>query len=126
MKKHKLIILTILILSLGLLLIIPIYKDYSNNKRYNQIKEDIQEDIASYLKITRPYCTPSEATSTMTDEALVYQRGMDKEKLLDVDKKSYCKVRIEIRCVAENKLAWDTYLKCNDYEDENYSNWEDR
>ena len=126
MKKHKLIILTITFLSLGLLLIIPIYKDYSNNQRYNQIKEDIQKDIASYLKITSPYCTPSNSTTTMTDEALVYQRGMDKEKLLDVDKKSYCKVRIEIRCVDENKLEWDTYLKCKDYEDKNYSNWENR
>ena len=126
MKKHKLIVLTITILSFSLLLIISIYKDYSNNQRYNQIKEDIQKDIASYLKITSPYCTPSNATTTMTDEALVYQRGMDKEKLLDVDKKSYCKVRIEIRCVAENKLEWDTYLKCKDYEDKNYSNWENR
>ena len=126
MKKHKLIILTITFLSLGLLLIIPIYKDYSNNQRYNQIKEDIQKDIASYLKITSPYCTPSNSTTTMTDEALVYQRGMDKEKLLDVDKKSYCKVRIEIRCFDENKLEWDTYLKCKDYEDKNYSNWENR
>ena len=126
MKKHKLIILTIIILFFGLLLIIPMYKDYSNNQRYNEIKEDIQENIASYLKIVYPYCTPSKSTTTITDEALVYQRGMDKEKLLDIDKKSYCKVRIEIRCIAENKLEWDTYLKCKDYEDKNYSNWEDR
>ena len=128
MKKYKLIIIIsiIIIISLGLFIIIPIYKDYSNNKRYNQIKEDIQEDIASYLRITNPYCTKGAATKTITDETLIYQRGMDKEKLLDIDKKSYCKVRIEIKCVEENKLDWDTYLSCKDYEDINYSNWETR
>ena len=50
---------------------------------------------------------------------------MDKDLLLDVDGKSYCKVRVEVKCVAKNEFAWDTYLKCNDYEDENYGNWEE-
>ena len=51
---------------------------------------------------------------------------MDKELLLDVDDKSYCKVRVEVKCVSVNEFAWDTYLKCKDYEDVNYSNWEER
>lgn len=128
MKKNKLIIITslIIIIFLSLFIVIPIYKKHSNDKRYNQIKKDIQEDIASYLRISHPYCTKGTGDFVITDETLIYQRGMDKEKLLDIDNKSYCKVRIEVKCVEENKLNWDTYLSCKDYEDINYSNWETR
>ena len=49
---------------------------------------------------------------------------MDKEKLLDIDYKSYCKARIEAKCKEVNQLSWNIYLKCKDYEDYEYSNWD--
>ena len=78
------------------------------------------------MKISHPYCTPGSADFTINEEALLYQWGMDKGKLLDVDKESYCKTRIEVSCVSTNKLDLDVYISCKDYEDENYSNWEYR
>ena len=53
---------------------------------------------------------------------MLVQWAMDKSKLLDIDNKSYCKARIEVSCIAENQLENNVYLKCKDYEDENYSN----
>jgi len=101
-----------------------------NQQHYSKIMENIQPEIDAYVRLTNFYCNPergeNSGTMVYTDEALINQRGMDKELLLDVDGESYCKVRVEVRCVAENEFAWDTYLKCKDYEDKNYSNWEER
>lgn len=131
MKKKLIISLIVLLIIICVGIIIGLnYKNIvynKNQKRYQEIKEDIQDDIAGYLRVAAPYCSPdSSAQLTITDETLINQRGMDKEELLDVDGESYCKVRVETRCVLENKHEWDTYLSCKDYEDENYSNWEER
>ena len=127
--KKKLIIITVSIILIVLLLIGINYKriiNIRNQKHYAKIKENIDPEIEAYLRLSHPYCSPSNGVTTFKDETLVYQRGMDKELLLDVDGKSYCKVRIEVRCVEENKHEWNTYLKCKDYEDEHYRNWETR
>lgn len=127
MKNKKIIGIIILIIILEILLLIGInYVNYSSNRRYEEIKKDIDNETAKYFKISHPYCTPGSGDFTITDETLLYQWGMDGEKLLDVDGESYCNVRIEATCIAKNKLNWDIYLKCKDYEDENYSNWEKR
>ena len=135
MKKKTVIIVIALLLLTGVIIGVVVsikHKkeiDERNQRRYVEIKEDIQEDIAGYVRVREIYCSVDRGenlNSIYTDETLVYQRGMDKEKLLDVDGKSYCKVRVEVRCVDENKFEWDTYLKCKDYEDEEYSNWEKR
>lgn len=134
MKKTLIIILIVILILVGIS-VGTVFRtknrqvvEEENQKRYLEIKEDIQEDIAKYVKLTNVYCNPSRgentATSIYTDQTLIYQGGMDKEKLLDVDGKSYCKVRIEVNCVAENEFGWNTYLKCKDYEDEKYSNWD--
>lgn len=133
-KKIVIIIMAVLILigiSIGIAIGLKHKKEIEerNQKRYAEIKEDIQEDIAGYVRVRDPYCSVERGenlNSIYTDESLVYQRGMDKEKLLDVDGKSYCKVRVEVNCVGENEHTWDTYLKCKDYEDEEYSNWDGR
>lgn len=128
MKSDKKIIVLVLMLILIICVVggVIFYKNYFSDYRYDKIKEDIQEDIAGYLRVVYPHCTPREGGLIITDETLIYQRGMDKEKLLDIDKKSYCKVRVEVRCVLEDTLEWDTYLKCKNYEDVEYSNWENR
>lgn len=133
-KKIIIILITVLFLvgtSIGIVVVLKNKKEIEerNQERYAEIKEDIQEDIAGYVRVRRPYCSVERGenlNAIYTDETLVNQRGMDKEKLLDVDGESYCKVRIEVSCVGENEHTWNTYLKCKDYEDENYSNWEKR
>lgn len=125
--KKKLIIVVVFVIILVIGIIVGLnYKKYSNNKRYETIKMEIEEEAKRYLKVSHPYCTPGSASFTMNEETLLVQWAMDKKKLLDVDGKSYCKTRIEVMCVAENELDMDVYIKCNDYEDENYSNWEER
>lgn len=135
MKKKIVVLLIVILILISISVGVIIYLNHEkeikerNQKRYAEIKEDIQEDIAGYVRVREIYCSVERGenlNSIYTDETLVYQRGMDKKKLLDVDGKSYCKVRVEVRCVDENKFEWDTYLKCKDYEDENYGNWEKR
>ena len=95
----------------------------SNNKEknyYQELKDNIQDDISRYIKISSPYCSVSSGSSTIDEEILIVQAGIDKNKFLDIDGKSYCKVKVNIRCVAENEYDFDTYLKCKDYKDEGY------
>lgn len=96
----------------------------SNSKEknyYQELKDGIQEDISKYIKINGPYCSVGSASYTIDEEILMVQAGIDKKKFLDIDGKSYCKVKVNVRCVAENEHEWDTYLKCKDYEDEGYN-----
>lgn len=96
----------------------------SNNnekKYYQELKDNIQDDIDRYIKISSPYCSVSSGSSTINEETLIVQVGIDKKKLLDIDGKSYCKVKVNIRCVAENEHDFDTYLKCKDYVDKGYN-----
>ena len=125
--KKKIIIVAVFIVVLVIGIVAGLnYKKYSNNKRYETIKMEIEEEAKSYLKVSHPYCTPGSASFTMNEDTLLVQWAMDKNKLLDVDGKSYCKTRIEVTCVATNELDTEVYIKCKDYEDKNYSNWEER
>lgn len=125
--KKKLIIVAVFIVILVITIVAGLnYKKYSHNKRYETIKTEIEEEAKRYLKVSHPYCTPGNASYTINEDALLVQWAMDKKKLLDIDGKSYCKVRVEVMCVAENELDTDVYIKCKDYEDKNYSNWEER
>ena len=51
--------------------------------------------------------------------------GFDKEKLLDVDYKSYCQVYVDAKCVEEGKWEWEASLKCKNYTDKNFKNHPD-
>lgn len=125
MKKKIIILIIVIFIALGLIIGLNLYKNYSNNKRYEEIEFNIKDDVMDYLRITAPYCEVG-ANFVITDETLINIRGVDKDKFLDVDGKSYCKARIEVMCVKDNEWGWDTYLKCKDYEDENYSYDEER
>ena len=125
--KKKIIIFAVVVIILTIGIVAGLsYKKYSKNKRYETIKIEIKEEAKRYLKVSHPYCTPGSASFAINENTLLVQWAMDKKKLLDVDGKSYCKTRIEVTCVAENELDMDVYIKCKDYEDENYSNWEER
>ena len=93
--KKKIIIILILLIVIGL-----IWKTITDNKKqkyYKNMKENIQEDIKQYIKISNPYCSVDSAEYTIDDEILIVQAGIDKSKLLDIDGKSYCKVKINVR-----------------------------
>ena len=124
-KKLMIIFVFIVILVIGIVARLS-YKKYSNNKRYETIKTEIEEETKRYLKVSHPYCTPGSGSFTMSEDTLLVQWAMDKKKLLDVDEKSYCKTRIEVTCIANGELDTDVYIKCKDYEDEKYSNLEEK
>jgi len=132
MKKLNIVGIVLLLLFLGAFGVVGLnYKGLLNERNqryYEKIKENIQPEIEAYVRLTHYYCNPDRgentATTIYTDDTLIYQRGMDRKLLLDVDGESYCKVRVEVKCVAVNEFAWDTYLKCNDYEDYEYSHWD--
>ena len=50
---------------------------------------------------------------------------MDKEKLLDVDKKSYCKVYVYTNCAEVGKWNWKTTISCKNYQDKDYKDWDE-
>ena len=93
---------------------------YEKEKYYQDLKDNIHEDISKYIKINGPYCSVGSASYTIDEETLMVQAGIDKKKFLDMDGKSYCKVKVNVRCVAENEHDFDTYLKCKNYEDKEY------
>lgn len=90
--------------------------------RYNQIKNDILEEAVRYLEITLPskYNEGREEYLYEKDITNLRARGSDKNILLDVDKKSYCKVVIYGKC-SNGKWNATVYLSCQKYQDEEYN-----
>ena len=78
-----------------------------------------------YHYIVYPYCDPKDtAVRNVSMSELVNNAGMDKEKFLDVDGKSYCDTITYAACVEKNKWKFKTYIKCKDYEESEAFNWE--
>lgn len=97
--------------------------EQTDKERYNQIKADIDKEMERYYYVRFPRCNPNMAPQRVTHEELVYNAGFDKEKLLDTDYKSYCMVYIEVKCVSEGKLSWNTYLSCKNHTDDGFKKW---
>lgn len=91
-----------------------------NKLHYAKLKENIQPEVDRYVRIMHHYCDPIRGENIgiaiYKDERLTKHAGMDKELLLDVDGKTYCKVKVEVECVGVNQFQWDTYLKCKYFE----------
>lgn len=100
-----------------------IKKQINNQKRYDEIKKDIDKEMQDYIYLIAPICEKGGPTFLITHEELVYNRGMSKEQFLDVDGKSYCKVYVDTECIEDNEWDWDVYISCKDYTDEEYQNW---
>lgn len=123
-KKTKIIIIISIILILCIFAPtgLKLYKNYSHNKRYQEIKDDIQVDIERVLHIIYPHCQVGKSQYGILFEAEQNDYyGVDKKKLLDIDGKSYCKVIAKAKCISDGQFEWDTYIKCKDYEDAGYN-----
>ena len=94
-----------------------------NKKRYEEIRKNIDTELKRYLYVIAPKCYPEEGTPLITHRDLVYNGGMDKEKLLDIDEKSYCKAYIKTKCIEVGKWDWDIMISCKDYTDNGYIDW---
>ena len=131
---NKIIIITIIgLISLTVLLLVAYNyietkkekQIAQNNIRYEQIKKDVNKEMERYQYIVYPYCDPQDtAVRSVSMSELVNNGGMDKEKFLDVDGKSYCDTITYAACVEKNKWKFKTYIKCKDYEESEAFNWE--
>ena len=126
-KKIFVICIILIVIVISSLLIININnhrKQEDNIKRYNEIKNDINKELERYMYVIAPKCQPNNGTPLITHKDLVYNAGMDKEKFLDVDNKSYCKAYIKTECVEVGKWNWDIKISCSEYEDDGYVDWD--
>lgn len=120
MKKKILIISVIVVIIIVAVAILINTKNNIEAKRYEQIKKDVGEEAITYLTITQiPYTNGYEYYLYDDDIVNPLHRGADKNILLDVDEKSYCKASIR-GFVKDDKWDADVYLKCNKYEDKEY------
>ena len=120
--RKKIIIISISILLILFLVMWKVNSNYRSQHYYEKLKENMQSDIERVLYIVCPHCEVGSASFSMDFEAEQNDYyGIDKEKILDIDGKSYCKVRVKAKCISDGKLEWNTYIKCKDYEDEGYN-----
>ncbi len=126
MKRVIILIIIVFLIICGGILSFNVYnnnKQKQNQKRYADIKKDINKELKRYIYVIAPKCYPYNGGSLITHRDLVYNGGMDIEKLLDIDKKSYCKVYAKAICVEVGEWDWDIMISCKDYEDEGYVDW---
>lgn len=115
--KKKIIIILVLISS-----ILIIFKINNHNKeinRYKEIKENVKKEAIAYLSLTQSINKTKEIYLYEDDIVNPIHRGADKNIILDIDNKSYCKVSIK-GFVNNNKWDAYVYLKCKKYEDKLY------
>lgn len=126
MKKKIISIILIFITLIASILFVNIMNhniQEQNKKRYAEIKKDIDTELERYMYVIAPKCSLDDGTPLITHRNLVYNGGMDKEKLLDIDKKSYCKAYIKTKCVEVGKWDWSIAISCKDYTDKGYIDW---
>ena len=112
-----------------------------NNKRYNEIKESIKKAVEWQISAQYPSCTNegvfndelNVSSGKHENSSFLINNGYIKmDELLDVDNKSYCDTYVVIKSLYEDeydhqnncKIYYKIYLKCKDYEDKGYINWE--
>lgn len=125
-KKIIVTILLIFLIIIGSILFVNIKNhkiEEQNKKRYEEIRKNIDTELKRYLYVIAPKCYPEDGTPLITHRDLVYNGGMDKEKLLDIDEKSYCKAYIKTKCIQVGKWDWDIMISCKDYTDNGYIDW---
>lgn len=124
MKKNIVILIIVVIFLVGIIGFIN-YNKKEKTKRYDEIKKEIDKELKRYMYLIAPNCQVDGGSTIITHKVLVYNAGMDKEKFLDVDKKSYCKSYVEPVCVKEGVWDWDIKISCKGYEDDGYVDWDE-
>ena len=122
--KKKLIVISIVVivlLSFSLGMYFKIKKDFEI--RYEEIRKDIDKELQRYVYLVSPHCKKGQGGSYIGEKELIYNAGMDKEVLLDVDKKSYCQVMVLTKCVDNDKWDWDIKFNCKYRTDKGYIDW---
>lgn len=108
-------------------------------KRYDEIKESVKKAVEWNLRASHPKCTilnnydKNAKKETYYNSSFLIKNGyIEKNELLDIDGKSYCDVYVIIREKLEDPLdqqnncevSYKIYLKCNDYEDNGYIDYD--
>ena len=145
MKKKIIIIIAIglviiLAIALGILKHNKDLQGNNNDKRYLEIKESTKKAVEWNIKVMYPNCPiidtfdeNSNKSGTHYNSSFLISNGyIKKEELLDVYENNYCDVYVVIQANYEDPLdhqnncstAYKIYLKCKDYEDKGYMNWE--
>ena len=88
------------------------------------LKNDIDKELERYMYVIAPKCYPENGSPLITHQDLVYNAGMNKDKLLDIDEKSYCKVYVKTKCVEYGKWEWNTMISCKNYKDKGFVDWD--
>ena len=138
-KKNK-----IDIISLSILLIAYLLNYLINTKvtidvnKYFEIKENVRNAVIWNLKSQYPNCTITSdydeklnvVSSQYNSSFLINNGYIKQEELLDVDGKTYCDAFVKIKennqLNNQNKciVMYKVYLKCNDYIENGYENWD--
>lgn len=119
--KKCLKIFILIILALIIVILYFVNNNYNNKGRYQEIKDDVNNELERYMYVIAPKCQDGNSM-IITHEDLVYNAGMDKEKFLDVDGKSYCKVYVKSKCNDE-KWSSNIAISCKNYQDKGYVDW---
>ena len=148
MNKKKFIIIIVFSILILFSLVFFSIKLFENNKlkvaekRYDEIRESAKKAAEWHLKASQPYCVIGDSKEkkrySHANSSFYINNGyIKKEELLDIDGVNYCDMYVvEYRYIDESislesykndcEVDYKVYIKCNDYEDENYSNWEER
>lgn len=139
MKRKSIIIISmILVLVISIIICFNLYKhNQKAQERYSEIKESVKKAVEWNIRAQYPGCSISKEFKETTSSGTYYNSSflikngyIKKEELLDIDKKSYCDVYVDINTFFENPLDhqhncevyYKIYLKCKNYEDEGYVN----
>lgn len=140
MNRNKIMIVILISVVLLFTIFIMLYNKYEKNKeqqRYNEIRENVKAAVEWNINAMYPYCKISDGfkkdlSGAYYNSSFLINNGyIKKEELLDVDKKSYCDVYVDIKSEYEDelehqrdcKIYYKIYLKCNNFEDKGYINW---
>ena len=144
MNKKKIMIAMVILIVLCIAISLILYNKYEKDKknreqqRYNEIRESVKTAVEWNINAMYPYCEISDGfkkdlSGTHYNSSFLINNGyLKKEELLDVDKKSYCDIYVDIKNEFQNqqdhqrncKIYYKIYLKCNNFEDKGYINWE--
>ncbi|MBE6156347.1 MAG: hypothetical protein E7161_01190 [Firmicutes bacterium] len=141
MKRKSIIIISIiLVLVISIFICFNLYKhNQKAQERYSEIKESVKNAVERNIRAQYPGCLISKEFKETTYPGTSYNSNflikngyIKKEELLDIDKKSYCDVYVDINTFFVNPLDhqkdcevyYKIYLKCKNYEDKGYINWD--